>query len=53
VLVALAAGCAEVGRPESAERWAKRGLTLARLAGLQQLASRLATDLQRYQATPR
>jgi tetratricopeptide (TPR) repeat protein len=53
VLVALAAGCAEAGRPESAERWAKRGLTLARLAGLQELASRLETDLQRYQAAQR
>lgn len=53
VLAALAAGCAEAGRPESAERWAKRGLTLARLAGLQELSARLETDLQRYQAAPR
>lgn len=50
VLVALAAGCAEAGRLESAERWATRGLTLAQLAGDRELTARLEEDLERYRA---
>jgi tetratricopeptide (TPR) repeat protein len=53
VLVALAAGCAEAGRPEAAERWAARALTLARLAGQRELVTRLEADLARYRAAPR
>jgi tetratricopeptide (TPR) repeat protein len=53
VLAALAAGCAEAGRPEAAERWAARALTLARLAGQHELVARLEADLARYRAAPR
>jgi len=49
VLAALAAGCAEAGQAESAVRWATRGLTLARLSRLTELAARLESDLERYQ----
>lgn len=53
VLVALAAGCAEAGRPAAAERWAARALSLARLAGEAELVARLEADLARYRAAPR